>query len=238
MLARHLTKSLRATPGDSFRFVRPECPDQVYLGVVTALVPLVVSLTPSPDRGGNGPGKRRIFDVAVGLLKGEGFEEIIEPSVCLGVRTLYPLLADRSQVHWNKDQFERKKARFDTKVQEASQLSGRTDRMEVKPPCSLGRLLEEDLPFMLFLDEDPTALPIWKALSIPSSERPLLAVTGPEGGWTDRERSMVLEQEKIGRACRASLGPRILPGRLAPIVVASLLSLTHGQEDIQRASHP
>ena len=86
---------------------------------------------------------------------------------------------------------------------------------------------------MLFLDEDPTALPIWKALSIPSSERPLLAVTGPEGGWTDRERSMVLAKEKSGQACRTSLGPRILPGRLAPIVVASVLSLLKETTDMK-----
>ena len=226
LLSRHLTKSLRAQKGDLFRFVDPDRPDQIFLGRVRSLSPLLIDLSyESASSGRDGMGERS-FDLAVGILKGEPFEELIEPATCLGARRLVPLVADRSQARWSREQFERKRPRFESKIREASQLSGRADRMRLDPPCSLSGLLEDrEGAFVLFFDEEPSAPSIWEVLAGErSGQERLLGVTGPEGGWSDRERDLFRNFEKTGAGCRASLGKRILPGRLSPVVVASLLS--------------
>ena len=225
-LERHLSKSLRAKVGDAFRFVRPENPDEVFHGVIQALSPLTVFLSPEHSAIRPLENRRRPFDLAVGLLKGEGFDDLIEPAVCLGVRILVPLLSERSQIHWGPEHFDRKRVRFESKIREASQLAGRPDRMELCPPRTLSSLLKNQSDYVIFFDEDPQALPIREVMAELSGEKPILAVTGPEGGWSERERILVREVEKMGGGCRASLGPRILPGRRAPVVVASLLSVS------------
>ncbi len=225
-LSRHLEKSLRAKPGDVFRFVDPDRPDLQFRGTVAALSPLRILLAseslPEAEESRGG----RPFDLAVGLLKGESYEDLIEPAACLGVRRLVPLSADRSQARWSLDQFERKRLRFEAKVREASQLAGRPDRMRLLPPNTLSGLLESrEGAFVLFFDEDPAAGSFQEALEAAEKSPSLLAVTGPEGGWSERERALFRTFETTKNGRRASLGSRILPGRLAPVVVAGVLSL-------------
>lgn len=226
ILSRHLEKSLRTKVGDVFRFVDPERPERLYRGSVAGLSPLRILLDsgglPESDLSLGG----RPFDLAVGLLKGESYEDLIEPAACLGVRRLAVLSADRSQARWSIEQFERKRPRFEAKVREASQLAGRPDRMGLLPPCTFSGLLESrEGAFVLFFDEDPSAGSLREALEAAEESPSLLAVTGPEGGWSERERGLFREFEKTKNGCRASLGRRILPGRLAPVVVAGVLSL-------------
>jgi RsmE family RNA methyltransferase len=96
------------------------------------------------------------------------------------------------------------------------------DRMEIPPPVTLGKLLEEPRGFLLFLDEEVGIQPIQEVLS--SNLDSPLALIGPEGGWSERERSMVTEFEKGGKGARVGLGSLIFPGRVAPVVAASVLS--------------
>jgi 16S rRNA (uracil1498-N3)-methyltransferase len=219
-LSRHLLKSLRAEPGDVFRFVVADPPVSFFKGTVVTSSPLTLSLEdeiPASDRESH-----RKFDLAVALLKGDSWEDLVEPLVCLGTRTLVPLLTDRVQVRWSREQYEKKMIRFKVKIREASQLAGRTDRMNVPPPVSLEGLLGGSSGFILFLDEQAGAPPVQEILSF--SRQDVMALTGPEGGWSSRERTLLQEFEKSGRGARANLGSLVLPGRLAPVVIASILS--------------
>ncbi len=226
LLSRHLVKSLRTKPGDAFRFVDPSRPEIIFRGTVVDLAPLRILLDSVEDPMQDFSPWERSFDLAVGLLKGDAFEELIEPAACLGVRRLVPLLADRSQSRWSPEQFERKRSRFEAKVREASQLSGRPDRMHFVPPSTLSGLLSNhEGAFVLFFDEDPAAGSFQDALDAANGSSAILAITGPEGGWSERERELFREYEKTDNGRRTSLGSRILPGRLAPVVVAGVLSL-------------
>ena len=223
-LSRHLVKSLRVSLGDTFRFVLPDPPVTLYQGQIRSLSPPVVSLKREPEIPEQDMAPP--FDLAVALLKGDAWEDLIEPLVCLGTRSLIPLVADRSQVRWSDDQYFKKMGRFGVKIREASQLSGRLDRMEIPPPVTLGKVLEEPRGFVLFFDEESGIQPIQEVLSChPDSP---LALIGPEGGWSERERSMVTEFEKGGKGARVGLGSLIFPGRIAPVVAASVLSYCPG----------
>lgn len=224
-LARHLSKSLRGQIGDVFHFVNPEAPTHILQGVITSLSPLVLSLTTDYAWSASKQDGGRSFSLAIGLLKGEGFDDLIEPLVCLGNSLLVPLITDRSQVHWSIEQFERKRPRFESKIRESSQLSGRPDRMGLLSPKPLSYVGERRSDYILIFDEDPDAVPLRTILLKVPSDRPILGVTGPEGGWSDREREFFREIEQQGNGSRVSLGQRILPGRLAPLVVASILSI-------------
>lgn len=226
-LSRHLFRSLRAREGERFVFVDPDRPGHRRWGRVASGTPPRLSLGAEPEEA---PFRRRVFDLAVALLKGEGWEDLIEPAAILGVRRLVPLLADRSQLRWSSGVLEKKRERFMAKVREASQLAGRADRMVIADPVTLQGLLaglsqEESL---LFCDTVPPAERSREILSR-LGESPLVAVSGPEGGWSERERALVEDfGQKGGALHRLSLGTLVLPGRLAPVVVASLLSLEGG----------
>jgi len=232
-LSRHLVKSLRAAPGDIFSFALPDPPGSLFQGTVVGLCPFSVSLRQIPlERGGS---KKRPFYIGVALLKGESWEDLIEPLVCLGARSLIPLMTDRSQIRWSQEQYSRKKIRFETKIREASQLSGRTDRMDLPPPVFLENLLETFLGSVLFFDEDPGARPVGAVLSSMTGTSPLLALIGPEGGWSSRERTFLRDYKGAKKSEPVSLGSLILPGRVAPIVAASLLSFCSEETSIERS---
>jgi len=225
-LSLHLFRSLRAREGDRFVFVDPDASGERFSGRVERLSPPLLSLVRLPSEL---PVREPAFDLAVALLKGEGWEDLIEPLAILGARRLVPLLAERSQLRWSSEVFARKRERFTSKVREASQLAGRADRMEIASPVGLHGFLSDLGPSdrILFYDPDPLSRTTAEILPL-AGEGPLVATIGPEGGWSERERALFLEIEKEGRGFRASLGPRILPGRLAPLVVASLLSQAVG----------
>ncbi|MGC8529007.1 MAG: RsmE family RNA methyltransferase [Leptospirillia bacterium] len=222
-LSHHLFRSLRARVGDRFLFVDPDQPQRRLWGRVSKEAPPELSLSEVTE-GISSP--RRIFDLAVALLKGEAWEELLEPAAILGARRLVPLLADRSQLRWSSTVLAKKRERFMAKVREASQLAGRADRMEIAEPISLAGLLSELSPDVTLLFCD-TKAPAESAGTVMAGlgGSPAVAAIGPEGGWSERERALVKEFAQKGRRlCRLSLGPLILPGRLAPVVVASLLS--------------
>ncbi len=222
-LSRHLFRSLRARAGDRFFLVDPDPPGRRFWGRVLPGSSPVLALEETP---GEGLSRRPVFDLVVALLKGEGWEDLIEPAAILGARRLVPLLADRSQLRWSSDVLAKKRERFMAKVREASQLAGRADRMEIGEPVSLQNLLTGMAPeaSLLFCDTLPPAESAREVLPL-LEESPVVVLTGPEGGWSERERALVEEFGQHGKSLyRVSLGPLILPGRLAPVVVASLLS--------------
>lgn len=222
-LARHLFRSLRAQVGDRFLFVDPDQPGRGRWARVESVTPPRLTLSEISQET---PVRRRAFDLAVALLKGEGWEDLVEPAAILGVRRLVPLLADRSQLRWSSAVLEKKRERLMAKVREASQLAGRADRMEIADPVTLPTLLAR-MPVqeaLLFCDTVSPTVGVREALDRLGTS-PSVAAIGPEGGWSERERALVEEfGQKGGALHRVSLGPLVLPGRLAPVVVASLLS--------------
>lgn len=192
------------------------------MGTVETRDPLVLELRSLPPDPADIPPVP--FDLGVALLKGLAWEDLIEPLVCLGVRTLVPVVADRSQLRWSREQFLKKSLRFETKIREASQLSGRTDRMEISPPVPLAALLGQGESLVLLLDPDPEAKDLSSVLETLRPGREILALIGPEGGWSPGERALLDSLREAGRGIRAGLGPLVFPGRLAPIVAGALIS--------------
>jgi 16S rRNA (uracil1498-N3)-methyltransferase len=126
----------------------------------------------------------REFSLAVAFPKGERADWLVEKCTELGVDRLVPLRTARSVV----DPSEEKLQRFRRAVVEACKQSGRNWLMTIEPTMDWptlapnghgGCMLDAVSTAETFRVGDP--VPSWFAV-------------GPEGGWTDAERAIALEQ--------------------------------------------
>ena len=160
----------------------------------------------------------------VALVKFDAFEWAIEKATELGVTTIVPLAAERSEKALLAAAAKRAE-RWKKILLEASQQSR---RVRVPTLQSL-RLLDEAFSgdsrgARLCLSERAEAPSLKTALSTVKTLSVTLAI-GPEGGWTDRE----LEIVRQNRFSEVSMGRLILHTETA--VIAALASLNYALDD-------
>ena len=141
---------------------------------------------------------------------------IIEKATELGVARLQPVITERTIVERVK------RERLEAQVIEACEQCGRTALPVLGEPIKLTQLLA-DWPAdraLLFADEAGGA-----PLSTVQAPAPAAILVGPEGGFTTRERDLLLANAAVRRI---ALGPRILRAETAAIAATSLWMAQHG----------
>ncbi|MDO9362118.1 MAG: 16S rRNA (uracil(1498)-N(3))-methyltransferase [Sphingopyxis sp.] len=141
---------------------------------------------------------------------------IIEKATELGVARLQPVITERTIVERVK------RERLEAQIIEACEQCGRTALPTLAEPVKLPQLLK-DWPAdrtLLFADE-AGGLPL-AAVNAPP---PAAILTGPEGGFTTRERELLIDTAAVRRI---ALGPRILRAETAAIAAVSLWMAQHG----------
>jgi 16S rRNA (uracil1498-N3)-methyltransferase len=213
--AHHLGRVLRAQTGQLYELSDGE---HVWVGriesvgrdsVQFALVEALPAVHPSLD-----------LTLLLAVVKFGAFEWAIEKATELGVNTVVPLAAERSEKAMLAAAPKRAE-RWNKILLEASQQSRR-----VRVPV-LGQLVKAESAFAssqgglrVMLSERAPAPPLRKVLEGQQAKKAILAI-GPEGGWTDVE--FVAAQS--GGFLEASLGRLIL--RTETAVVAALASLNY-----------
>lgn len=141
---------------------------------------------------------------------------IIEKATELGARRLQPVITERTIVERVK------RERLEAQVIEACEQCGRTALPVLGEPVKLTQLLSEwpKDRALLFADE-AGGMP----LSAVVAPAPAAILVGPEGGFTSRERELLLENAAVRRI---ALGPRILRAETAAIAATSLWMAQHG----------
>lgn len=217
--AHHLGRVLRAQTGQLYELSDGE---QVWLGRIEnvtrdhiqfALIEQLPAFQPSV-----------IVTLLLAVVKFDAFEWAIEKATELGVSTIVPLAAERSEKALLAAAAKRAD-RWKKILLEASQQSRR-----VRVPV-LDALAKPDTVFALrkdalgvLLSERTTASPLRKVLQGQRAASAVLAI-GPEGGWTDAEFAAA---QRCG-FLEASLGRRIL--RTETAVVTALASLNFALAD-------
>jgi len=116
--------------------------------------------------------------------------------------------------------------RLSANATEAAEQCGILWVPEVKEPESLSSILDawDDGRLLIFADE---AAPHASPLAALSAERPrpLAVLIGPEGGFAEGERALLLKQPFV---LAISLGPRVMRADTAAVAALALVNATIG----------
>ncbi|MEZ4631543.1 MAG: RsmE family RNA methyltransferase [Deinococcales bacterium] len=165
--------------------------------------------------------------LALSLLKGDKFADVIRQGTELGVVGFIPVLSQYCDVREFK---EGRLERYKRIAQEASKQCGRSLIPDIYPLHQLADLihLPADLKLVahpyshLTLSESLAGYEVDKTLDI-------LCLTGPEGGFSPKDlENLKLESSEIHSFKAIQLGKRILRAETAPIALASAILLPQG----------
>jgi len=133
---------------------------------------------------------------------------LVEKATELGVARLVPVMTQRTVAERVKLE------RLESIAIEAAEQCGRTRLPEIVEPVQLRRFLEElDPARQLYFADENGGEPLANALR----EGPAAILVGPEGGFTEEERTLV----RGSGASPISLGPRILRAETAALASLS-----------------
>jgi 16S rRNA (uracil1498-N3)-methyltransferase len=201
--AEHLVRVLRAEAGQVYEL--SDNRDAYLAQIETARKSLVVfrvlEKLPAVDAGVQ-------LTLAPALFKFDRFEWLIEKATELGVDTIQPWEAVRSERGLMQAAGKRIE-RWRRIALEASQQARRVHLPVIEPVMPFSEVLRVEADLKLLLDEDSSAQPIGRALS--GVARHVTLLSGPEGGWTAEEKEAALAAG--WQAC--SLGSTILRAETA-----------------------
>ncbi len=212
--AEHLVRVLRAEPGQIYELSDNR---DVYLAEIETARKSAVSfriiekLEPPPD-------SVQITLIAA-LIKFDRLEWLIEKATELGVATIQPFEATRSERGLAQAAVKRL-ARWERIALEASQQSRRAGLPHIAGPVRFAKALETGANVRLLLDEATDAAPIPNSLPQTRTATDHVAcLLGPEGGWTDEERQQAANASWIS----CGLGGNILRAETAGIAALAII---------------
>jgi 16S rRNA (uracil1498-N3)-methyltransferase len=154
-------------------------------------------------------------------LKHARLDYMVQKAVEMGVSSLQPVLTRFTQV--SRVNSERMRAN----VIEAAEQCGILGIADVAEPVALDRFLSGRKPqrLLVFCDEAAGVANPLQMLEGADAADGIDILIGPEGGFADEERSVLLRQPKI---LRLSLGPRILRADTAGVAALALVQAALG----------
>ena len=166
----------------------------------------------------------RLPDIAYAFapLKHARLDYMVQKAVEMGASALQPVLTRHTQV--SRVNVERMRAN----VIEAAEQCGIIALAEVADPVPLDRYLtqRDSARLLVFCDEaSDVASPVQALQAAHAAASGIDVLIGPEGGFADEERELLLRQPSI---LRLSLGPRILRADTAAVAALALVQAALG----------
>jgi 16S rRNA (uracil1498-N3)-methyltransferase len=154
-------------------------------------------------------------------LKHARLDYLVQKSVEMGASLLQPVLTQHTQVA--RVNLERMRAN----VVEAAEQCGILTLAEVAEPKAFAAAIDalSDDRFLIFCDEDAEAKDPIAAVTAAPSHRGVAVLIGPEGGFSQAERDMLLRRQNV---LRISLGPRILRADTAAVAALAVVQAVLG----------
>ena len=168
--------------------------------------------------------QERLPDIAYVFapLKHARLDYMVQKAVEMGASKLQPVVTRHTQV--SRVNSERMRAN----VIEAAEQCGITGLAEVAEPVPLDRFLSQREPTRLLVFCDETAEvkdPMLALRNGPAASGGIDVLIGPEGGFAEEERALLLRQPQI---LRLALGPRILRADTAGVAALALVQAALG----------
>ena len=154
-------------------------------------------------------------------LKRARLDYMVQKAVEMGVGRLVPVMTQHTQAE--RVNVERMRAN----AIEAAEQCGVLGLPEIEEPAPLSRALAALAParLLVFCDEDAPIADPAAALASASGASSLAVLVGPEGGFSQDERSMLLARP---HSVRLALGPRILRADTAAVAALALVQTVLG----------
>ena len=152
-------------------------------------------------------------------LKHARLDYLVQKAVEMGASRLQPVLTRHTQVA--RVNLERMRAN----VIEAAQQCGVLAVPEVAEPAGFETAVADTSRLLVFCDEDAEVKDPVAALAAAPRGLPLAVLIGPEGGFADDERALLVKRANV---VRLSLGPRILRADTAAVAALALLQAVLG----------
>jgi 16S rRNA (uracil1498-N3)-methyltransferase len=164
-------------------------------------------------------------------LKHARLDYMVQKAVEMGVSSLQPVLTRFTQVA--RVNTERMRAN----VIEAAEQCGILDIAEVAEPVALDRFLSHRKAerLLVFCDEATEVANPLHVLSGEKAAQGIDILIGPEGGFAEEERAILLRQPLTSRL---SLGPRILRADTAGVAALALVQASLGDWTADPATKP
>lgn len=160
-----------------------------------------------PDREGESP---LDLTLAVGLLKADKLDWVIEKATELGVARLQPF----ASAHTLAQPSAGRQARWQQIARSAAKQCGRSVVPAVAAPCDFAAVLRLPAAARLLLAEHGETVPLAAVTAV----APLLLAVGAEGGFTAAE----LDAARAAGFALVGLGPRILRAETAAVAACAL----------------
>jgi 16S rRNA (uracil1498-N3)-methyltransferase len=162
--------------------------------------------------------------LAQALAKGEKFDLIVQKATELGARRIVPIATEHADVKLNEERAEKRLERWRRISLEALKQSGRRTLVDISAPIALYQFItrleaEPDAARIVLCFSERGGASINDALQGKDKGAAVIALVGPEGGWSDEELRMLDEHE----ARFITLGPRTLRTESAAIVAVALV---------------
>jgi 16S rRNA (uracil1498-N3)-methyltransferase len=209
--AEHLSRVLRAQIGQQYEIATP---DGVRLGTIVEITAEAVafSLSDLPDAQRNQ--SQIVTHLYLAVFKFDRFEWAVEKCTELGVSSMIPVIAQRTDSHLAKSAASRV-ARWRRIALEAAQQSRRDAAPEILDPKRVNEAIAEAPGKRIVLAETEREQRLADLLEAGS---PTSFAVGPEGGWTESELALFRESGWIS----ASLGLNILRAETAAITTLAI----------------
>lgn len=211
--AEHLVRVLRAEVDQVYEISDN---DKLYLARITTARKSIVSFEVIEELSTPAQSGRLVLVPA--LVKFDRFEWMVEKATELGVDEIAPFEAVRTERGLLQAAAKRK-YRWERIALESSQQARRVKLPLVADAVRFPAPLRIEATTRLFLDEEASAPTILNVLGDNAADAQVALMIGPEGGWTDEERTQAVGQG--WSAC--SLGPTILRAETAAIAGLSVV---------------
>lgn len=222
--ARHLMKSLRCYEGAMVEGLLGEGTGERIMARVERSGELFLLRAVDVEAEGRDPLETTLL---IGLLKHDQFESVLRASAELGVKSVFPILCERSVPRPDAREIERKMSRWRRILDEGTKVSGSVFAPNLEYPVNFRDVDWGGLPNARYAALlSPIACPI---ASVGARAGELVFAVGPEGDWTDFESSALLGSGFVP----VSLGRRILRASTAAMAGCAWFRLS-AELELQR----
>lgn len=155
--------------------------------------------------------------MALPMLRPGHMDWAIEKAVELGIDRLILYPAAQSE---KKELYDTVLRRLEKIVLSATKQSGRLFTPELKTAKSLAHILNDFSGEIIWAEKSENSMPILKKLEMIPKNTPLLLLSGPEKGWSEKEKNILFE-----RSAPVLLSNNILRAETAALILVAFASI-------------